>query len=100
MTDIEIIHAYRHLWRGLLHAVRFSSPARYIARDRLRKAFREETKIDMRSINRTVRFLEAAARMRGLEHFILKNILLTGYYRYHVSKVPWKIYEQSLGRSK
>ncbi|KAI1460898.1 DUF1763-domain-containing protein [Annulohypoxylon moriforme] len=100
MTDIEVIHAYRHLWRGLLHAVQFSSPARYVARDRLRKAFREETKIEMRTVNRTVRFLEAAARMRGLEHSILKNLLLTSYYRYYDSRLVWKVHEQSLNRPK
>ncbi|KAI1093745.1 DUF1763-domain-containing protein [Rostrohypoxylon terebratum] len=100
MTDIEVIHAYRHLWRGLLHAVQFSTPARYIARDRIRKAFREETKLDTRSVNRTVRFLEAAARMRGLEHTIVKNMMLTGYYRYFDSRIPWKNYEQTLDRPK
>lgn len=100
MTDIEVIHAYRHLWRGLLHAVQFSTPARYVARDQLRKAFREETKLEIRSVNRTVRFLEAAARMRGLEHTILKNMMLTGYYRYYASRTPWKTYEQRLGRPK
>lgn len=84
MADTEVIHAYRHLYRGLLHAVQFSKPARYVARDKLRIAFREkDTKLDGRGIARTLRFLDAAARERGLEHSVLKNLLLTTYFRYH-----------------
>ncbi len=86
MADLEVIHAYRHLYRGLLHAVQFSKPARFVARDKLRTAFREKgSKLDSRGAARTLRFLEAAARERGLEHSVLKNILMTTYFRhYHV----------------
>ncbi|KAI0843470.1 DUF1763-domain-containing protein [Hypoxylon sp. FL0890] len=101
MADLKVIHAYRHLYRGLLHAVQFSKPARYIARDQLRRAFREErAKFDPRSTIRTLRFLEAAARTRGLEHSILKNLLLTAYYRYYLTREPWKIIEQAMHRPK
>ncbi|KAI1136583.1 DUF1763-domain-containing protein [Hypoxylon sp. FL0543] len=96
MTDLKVIHAYRHLYRGLLHAVQFSKPARYIARDQLRRAFREErAKHDPRRIARTLRFLEAAGRTRGLEHSILRNLLLTAYYRYYESLTRWKIVEHA-----
>lgn len=92
MTDLEVIHAYRHLYRGLLHAIQFSKPAQYVARHQLRTAFREErSKFDHRSITRTKIFLEAAARNRGVEHNILKNLLLTAYFRYQASQAPWKI---------
>ncbi|KAI0852052.1 DUF1763-domain-containing protein, partial [Daldinia vernicosa] len=97
MADLRVIHAYRHLYRGLLHAVQFSKPARFVARDRLRAAFREKgAKFDPRSTARTLRFLEAAARTRGLEHNILKNLLLVAYYRYYASRTPWKIVEHSI----
>ncbi|OAA46369.1 hypothetical protein NOR_03122 [Metarhizium rileyi] len=73
----EMIHAYRHLYRCLLQAVQYSAPARYIARDQLRCAFRDKAgrELDAEGVRRTMWFLEAAARERGLEHTILKNLL-------------------------
>ncbi|KAI1438623.1 DUF1763-domain-containing protein [Xylaria sp. CBS 124048] len=86
MADLKVIHAYRHLYRGLLHAIQFSKPSRFTARDQLRRAFREKgATYDARGIPRTIRFLEAAARERGLEHRVLKNLLLISFYRYNVS---------------
>ena len=100
MADSRIIHAYRHLYRQLLHAVKFSKPARFVARDQLRAAFRDKNaKFDPRSTTRTVRFLEAAARTRGLEHSILKNLLMVAYDRTYGSRVAWKIVEHSIQSS-
>ncbi|KAI1471221.1 DUF1763-domain-containing protein [Daldinia caldariorum] len=97
MTDIRIIHAYRHLYRQLLHAVKFSKPARFVARDQLRAAFRDKNaKFDPRSTTRTLRFLEAAARARGLEHNILKNLLVVAWHRTNVTRVAWKTVEHSI----
>ena len=36
MSNQEVIHAYRHLYRGLLRAVQYSAPGRYTARDQRR----------------------------------------------------------------
>ncbi|KAI1388720.1 DUF1763-domain-containing protein [Hypoxylon trugodes] len=95
MSKLEIIHAYRHLYRGLLHAVQFSKPARYVAQDRLRTAFRaQQFEFDPRKIARTLRFLEAAARTRGLEHNILKNLLITASLRRGPSR-SWKPIKES-----
>ncbi|PTB66458.1 DUF1763-domain-containing protein [Trichoderma citrinoviride] len=86
-TNLDVTHAYRRLYRSLLQAVRYSAPARYVARDQLRAAFREKEKkpgqhgasaaavLDGEGVKRTVWFLEAAARERGLEHRILKNLV-------------------------
>lgn len=96
MATQEVIHAYRHLYRGLLHAVRFSAPARYIARDQLRRAFREPVTIstsatstttrspvlDPEAVKRTIWFLQAAAKDRGLEHKVLKNLLKVAMFRH------------------
>ncbi|CAJ2511812.1 Uu.00g074370.m01.CDS01 [Anthostomella pinea] len=91
MADLKVIHAYRHLYRGLLHAVQFSKPSRYIAQAQLRTAFREEgATFDTRSIARTVRFLEAATRTSGLEHSVLKNLLMTAYFRHYHGNRTWK----------
>lgn len=74
--------AYRNLYRALLQAVQYSKPARYVGRDKLRHAFREEDPLsfDEAKISRTVEFLQLAARERGLEHRLLKNLLFTAYW--------------------
>ncbi|KXJ97166.1 hypothetical protein Micbo1qcDRAFT_155971 [Microdochium bolleyi] len=103
MATRETLHAYRHLYRGLLHAVQFSKPARYVARDRIRVAFREKGAVlDPPSISRTVKFLEAAARERGLEHKVLKNLLVTQFFRAREQQKSWKVVklEQSLRHKK
>lgn len=81
-SNVSVIHAYRHLYRGLLKAVQYSTPARYIARDQLRAAFREaptsietSTPWDAEGIKRTLWFLNAAAKEKGMEHKILKNLI-------------------------
>lgn len=90
MSREEIIHAYRHLYRGLLHAVQFATKGRFVARDQLRQAFRDENAtFDREAVKRTIWFVQAAARERGLEHKILKNLLKTHSVRYR--PVPWRI---------
>ncbi|PTD06035.1 hypothetical protein FCULG_00001430 [Fusarium culmorum] len=75
-STTQISHAYRSLYRNILKAVQYSSPARFVARDQLRRAFREPgATYDERGIKRTNWFLEAAAKEKGMEHRILKNLL-------------------------
>ncbi|KAL7941684.1 hypothetical protein V8C42DRAFT_334467 [Trichoderma barbatum] len=75
-SKLDITHAYRSLYRGLLRAVQHSAPARYVVRDQLRAAFRErDAALDKEGVKRTVWFLEAAAKEKGLEHKILKNLV-------------------------
>ena len=90
MSKTEIIHAYRHLYRELLHAVRYATPARYTARDQLRRAFREPRKFDSHEVERMRWFLSAAAKEAGLEHRILKNLLSVAWYREHDNRVLWR----------
>lgn len=91
MSDPKVIHAYRHLYRGLLRAVQFSRPASIVARDKLRTAFREEgAQLDARGVARTLRFLEAATRERGMEHEVLRTLLKTTYFRYYHERDSWK----------
>jgi len=80
-TPLEAVHAYRHLYRGLLHAVQYSKPARYVARNQLRDAFRKDhpSTFNKERIERTVEFLSLAAKESGLEHKIVKNLLHTKY---------------------
>ncbi|KAJ4038536.1 hypothetical protein NW761_009129 [Fusarium oxysporum] len=82
-TPTEVRHAYRHLYRNLLKAVQYAIPARFVARDQLRRAFREPgATYDGRGIKRTIWFLQAAAKEKGLEHKILKNLLRVRQMRY------------------
>ncbi|RCI16438.1 hypothetical protein L249_2297 [Ophiocordyceps polyrhachis-furcata BCC 54312] len=75
-SSIDVIHAYRHLYRSLLQAVQHAAPARYAGRDLLREAFRARgATLSPVGVKRTLWFLQAAAREAGLEHKILKNLL-------------------------
>lgn len=80
-----IIYAYRNLYRGLLHAVQYSKPARYVARDQLRKAFRREhpSSYNQAKVDKTVEFLRLAAKETGLEHRLVRNLLHTAYWEKH-----------------
>jgi len=79
----SVIQSYRHLYRGVLRAVRFSKPARFTARDQLRSAFRKgiAADLDAEKIARTLEFLKNAEEERGLEHKIVKNLLHTEFAR-------------------
>ncbi len=117
-TKLEVIHAYRRLYRGLLHAVSYAKPARFVVRDHLRAAFREPATTkspgpaaadgsgattatraqaqapvpaqwNAEQIKRTIWFCEAAAKERGLEHRILKNLIKVKINQYRDIK-RWK----------
>lgn len=77
LPNKEIVLAYRHLYQHLLRAVQYSKPARYVARDHIRAAFRNSPpeSYDIACISRTLEFLGGAARARGLEHKVLKNLM-------------------------
>jgi hypothetical protein len=76
-SQTEIITAYRTLHKSLLRAVRYSKPARFVVRDRVRNAFRTRTveQYDAACIARTLEFLHGAETVTGLEHKILKNLV-------------------------
>ncbi|KAH0490458.1 hypothetical protein TgHK011_001926 [Trichoderma gracile] len=99
-TNLDVTHAYRRLYRSLLQAVRYSAPARYVVRDQLRAAFREQQRgaaeLDAEGVKRTVWFLEAAARERGLEHRILKNLVKVRL----ASGWGWRSWRRALNESK
>ena len=79
----EIVRSYRQLYRQSLHAVQYAVPARYTVRILLRNAYRagNAADFDAQKINNTLTFLNGAAKERGLEHKILKNLLHTWYWR-------------------
>jgi hypothetical protein len=77
MTSREVIQAYRHLYQHSLRAVQYAKPQRYVVRDRLRHAFRNSRPedLDQDKIAKTLEFLDGAARVKGLEHRMLKTLL-------------------------
>lgn len=90
-ANIQVIHAYRHLYRHLLQAIQYARPNRFIARDQLRAAFREPgAKLDVEGIKRTLWFLQAAAKERGLEHKIVKNLLVVKGMNRPGGKKGWR----------
>ena len=85
----EVVHAYRRLYRSLLQGVSYARPARFIARDQLREAFREPgASLNAEGVKRTVWFFQAAAKERGLEHQVLKNLIETRAQR--MTRDGWK----------
>lgn len=82
MSKQEIIHAYRNLYRAALKAVCYSQPASTTLRTILRQSFRaKDANYNERSIRRTIWFLNNAARETGIEHKIVKNILITKFWK-------------------
>jgi hypothetical protein len=76
-TRAEIRLTYRKLYQSALRAVKYTSPDKLIVREKLRHAFRElpAESFDAARIARTVEFLDNAARMKGLETKIVKNLI-------------------------
>ncbi|KAL2840841.1 hypothetical protein BJX68DRAFT_183162 [Aspergillus pseudodeflectus] len=76
-----VIHAYRQLYRQSLKAINYSTPARHLVLQTMRQSFRSPTQaFDPRRISNTLDFLRNATEVRGLEHRILRNLLLVKYW--------------------
>ncbi|KJZ80274.1 hypothetical protein HIM_00124 [Hirsutella minnesotensis 3608] len=87
----DILHGYRHLHRALMQAVQFQAPWRFVARDQLREAFRERgASWSASGAQRTLWFLQAAAREKGIEHKVLKNLLRVRQERINEGKA-WRL---------
>ncbi|KAF2396590.1 DUF1763-domain-containing protein [Trichodelitschia bisporula] len=81
-TKAEIVRGYRHLLRGGYHAVQYSTPARYVLRDRLRLNFRQGKPEDFERwrVDNTLELLANAAKHHGLEHKLVRSLLMTWYW--------------------
>ena len=78
MTNtLQVLHAYRHIYRGSLRAVQYASPARHTLRTVINTAFRTGTANDFnpKKIKNTLALLKGAREARGLEHRLLKSML-------------------------
>jgi hypothetical protein len=92
-SSYEIVHAYRQLYRHTLKAVQYAKPARFTCIDRLRYAFRTSSAADFDQvkIDRTLEFLSGAAREKGLEHKLLKNLALVWWHQDHLRFHKWRL---------
>ncbi|KAK2760953.1 hypothetical protein FQN54_002195 [Arachnomyces sp. PD_36] len=86
----DIVTAYRHLYRGSLQAVRYSSPSRQILLRTLRSSFRSGSpaEYDNRKIQNTLQFLQRAAESAGIEHKIMKNLVMVRFWEQSPNKSP------------
>ncbi|KAL2002480.1 hypothetical protein VTN02DRAFT_6702 [Thermoascus thermophilus] len=84
-----LIHAYRHLYRQGLKVVNYSTPSRHVLLQILRSSFRSGSRedFDPERISNTLRFLQRASESTGLEHKIVKNLIMVRYWEQpHVKK--------------
>ncbi|KAI9748078.1 MAG: hypothetical protein M1835_001899, partial [Candelina submexicana] len=82
-TNLSILHSYRHLYRHCLRAVQYSTPARYTIRDRLRSTYRSRScsEFNEQRMANTMEFLRGAAREKGMEHKVVKNLAKVWWWR-------------------
>jgi hypothetical protein len=85
--------AYRQLYRQSLKAVNYSTPSRHIILRILRSSFRSGAPgdFDPQKVANTLRFLRHASECTGLEHKILKNLLMVRYWEQPQAKKDLKL---------
>ncbi|KAJ9193562.1 hypothetical protein DTO166G4_589 [Paecilomyces variotii] len=81
-TQQAIVLAYRQLYRQGLKVLNYSTPARHVLRRILRTSFRSASRdeFDPNRVANTLQFLQRAADSRGLEHKIVKNLIMVRYW--------------------
>ncbi|KAF7595741.1 hypothetical protein BBP40_004872 [Aspergillus hancockii] len=77
-----VIQAYRNLYRQGLKVINYSTPSRHVLLQTLRSSFRSSSShdFDPRRIANTLHFLQRAADVAGLEHKIVKNLMMVRYW--------------------
>lgn len=92
----SLCSAYRRLYRAGLGSVQYSTPARYVVRDKLRHAFRHSpiTRFNTMRVENTIEFLTNATHYTGIEHRIIKNLGLVEYYRVFVRRKRHQLPEE------
>jgi hypothetical protein len=82
MEQRAVIHAYRRLYRQGLKLINYSAPSRQVLLRTLRSAFLSSPArdFDPKKVANTLRFLQRASDVAGLEHKIVKNLLMVRYW--------------------
>ncbi|KAK1150331.1 hypothetical protein N8T08_000233 [Aspergillus melleus] len=88
-----VIHAYRHLYRLGLKVVNYSTPSRHVLLHTLRSAFRAGTREEFQpqKIANTLSFLQRARDVAGLEHKIVRNILMVNYWEQPIMRKEYRV---------
>lgn len=91
---IPTLHeAYRNMLRRSYKAVAYAQPAKTTVRNLLRASFRDPNgTLDPKLLNRMGWFLHNAAKENGLEHRIVKNLLLVKFWKDHneyIARQTW-----------
>lgn len=94
----QVIHAYRHLYRQGLKAINYSTPSRHVLLRNLRKSFRTSYRqdYDPQKIENTVRFLQRASDVAGMEHKIVKNLMIVRYWDQPLLRKDLRLYVPQL----
>lgn len=89
-----VVHAYRHLYRQGLKVVNYSTPSRHVLRNTLRSAFRTGTRKEFQpqKIANTLNFLRRACDVAGLEHKIVRNVLMVNYWEQPRMRKEYRVY--------
>lgn len=89
-----VIHAYRHLYRQGLKVVNYSTPSRHVLLENLRSSFRTGTReqFEPQKIANTLQFLKRASDVAGLEHKIVRNLLIVHYWEQPRMKKEYRKY--------
>lgn len=80
-----------------MYAVQYAAPAKYTLKTLLANAYRtgNAADFDSQKISNTLTFLDGAAKEKGLEHKILKNLLHTWYWEVgHGKKKNKSVFEK------
>lgn len=89
--NAEIRSQFRRFYRISMRAVQYSSPAKYCMLAKVKRCFRHMTPhpdalVEARIRDNTYDFLERAAREKGLEHKIVRNLCFVEWSRYAQQK--------------
>ncbi|KAI5205468.1 hypothetical protein E4T39_02972 [Aureobasidium subglaciale] len=72
----QVIHAYRHLLRTSLQAIRYAKPTRFTLQSHLRHSFRHpKASFNDQEITQTLEFLSNAAKYKGIEQKVVRNLM-------------------------
>ncbi|KAI9370936.1 hypothetical protein BJX61DRAFT_544142 [Aspergillus egyptiacus] len=88
-----VVYAYRHLYRQGLKAVNYSAPSRHLLLQTLRSSFRSlpPQEFDPVRISKTLNFLQKAAETTGIEHKIVRNLLMLKYWDQYNKRTDFRL---------
>lgn len=89
---MQVVQAYRVLYKQALVAVNYASPSRFVVRDHLREGFRKghKSNYDSARVQNTIQFLRGAAFPHTLEHKVLQTLVHTWWWRRNQARLKYQ----------